>query len=1169
MWNTQQPPSAGKSLAVPEQSAYDIPAGSVAPSLLGASIVENLYLKGFCTIELGIEYGLHEAAVRNVDSIWSSGRFQTPPPLVVDGLLGESGSSLIAHLGGADDSADGEAIAHLDGMISDMGAVMAPLLPQLDFEIEDRTAGLLHQTGSEAPGSDDDLTDLEAQKWLTQFWWHRIMVCIFLGPDEGMLELVPYADEEANGYAIPTKPGMMVILRPDVLGHFHTSKGRSIALTAFFMQPVSHTKPSTIPTSHAILDWVTQRLRAKKAEETWDTSVPRELQHMGNHLFHRGPRIAVKSSPGRFPTSWDPGAFQSSMMFGLDAAELLPTVRWDHEVGKGSFDPNPESWKWHMSNIRHGAFCEGLELFDNKIFNLSVNESRGMDPQQRLLLEVAYEGLWNGGMRKKDFFNSNGACYIGVTSAEWGWAEKSQEVAQNMGSGSVVCIYSNRINYVLGLKGPSVSVDQEGASAITCVHLARLAIEDHYPNGEKKGGHISTTGIGLGSYLLLSNRSLSLQTAAGYLSTIGRCLSFDATGAGIARGEGVAGCIIKPYTKMMDGEQVVLDSNNPPVGVLCSTSTNCSAVDASIRAPHGPALQEIMCSALDEAQVSPLDVDNVEVHGEGRLLPDVIDVSTALFALRQDQGRDLQQMPELAIGSVKSGYGHAKEAAGAVALIKALYNSQLGVAAPNVHLRIMNPHIDNRGLEDLAIINSEPLANVGAGCSFTAVISHGHGGSNSQALVWNTTSGFQKVERSETPLQREVVFWPGGGGELEDEATDCQAYHIVGSWTKWEDPEEMEPEGEGTFGFTITLGENNFEQFQILLDGDSQRVLHPGQTWGPKSSLVYGPSDAPAAGASAWAIDGRRQLASGGRGGGAPALMGEEASIEGAASGSLVDTTDTAEPGEAFRVRLRIAGKWRVVTWEKIGPINPDLAPERSDGGYYITGDFNGWTFDRMAPSYSDFGLHTADVRLFEAVGNFQIVRDCSWDQVFHPPFDQAYSPEKVVGPSSGGDGKTWCFNGNVGDVFRVQFLRTREEGRDVKKLSWQLASSESVTTRELIARGQGRLFLLGSWDDWETPKAMTWDGSAYACRVRIGQGRSESFQITVGGSGAKKVYPDRNHAGPYTSHTLVGPSETDSSLCWTIGYHSADRAEPGSAFNVRLLMRDGKFAEVKWERLR
>ena len=49
--------------------------------------------------------------------------------------------------------------------------------------------------------------------------------------------------------------------------------------------------------------------------------------------------------------------------------------RWDHAQ---HYDPNPESWKWSKCYARHVALMEGIELFDNKPFGISVFEAKGI-----------------------------------------------------------------------------------------------------------------------------------------------------------------------------------------------------------------------------------------------------------------------------------------------------------------------------------------------------------------------------------------------------------------------------------------------------------------------------------------------------------------------------------------------------------------------------------------------------------------------------------------------------------------------------------------------------------------------------------------------------------------------------------------------------------------------
>lgn len=55
----------------------------------------------------------------------------------------------------------------------------------------------------------------------------------------------------------------------------------------------------------------------------------------------------------------------------------------------------------------------------------------------------------------------------------------------------------------------------------------------------------------------------------------------------------------------------------------------------------------------------------------------------------------------------------------------------------------------------------------------------------------------------------------------------------------------MLQEADGTsFGCDVTVGANGFEDFQIWLDGDAARALHPGDYAAPGSPLsaVLGPS---------------------------------------------------------------------------------------------------------------------------------------------------------------------------------------------------------------------------------------------------------------------------------------------------------------------------------------
>merc|ERR1719277_1065707 len=103
--------------------------------------------------------------------------------------------------------------------MSDIGFQAQPYLADLGFEVQDRSAALVNWT--EASDSNalepEGLMEDECQRWLDELWYTRLMVLIFLGPGSGSLEMSPLDDEDANAFRTPTQPGMMVILRTDVL----------------------------------------------------------------------------------------------------------------------------------------------------------------------------------------------------------------------------------------------------------------------------------------------------------------------------------------------------------------------------------------------------------------------------------------------------------------------------------------------------------------------------------------------------------------------------------------------------------------------------------------------------------------------------------------------------------------------------------------------------------------------------------------------------------------------------------------------------------------------------------------------------------------------------------------------------------------------------------------
>merc|ERR1719221_656598 len=202
------------------------------------------------------------------------------------------------------------------------------------------------------------------------------------------------------------------------------------------------------------------------------------------------------------------------------------------------------------------------------------------------------------------------------------------------------------------------------------------------------------------------------------------------------------------------------------------------------------------------------------------------------------------------------------------------------------------------------------------------------------------------MPRASTPYEG-LVFWPGGGGMEAIEP--AKGYYITGTFNQWEEPQQMEKEADGVYGYTVTLGANRIEEFQIYSNGDVTQVMHPSMPKSGSGTTCYGPSD-DAEGCS-WEIDGRVLLYSTDVEGGADestalVVPGKEGTYYESAAGV----------GDQYRVNLNIAGKWRAVTWEWIG--GPDNSSKETtavalfnpalEGKYYVSGSFNMWLPEEM-----------------------------------------------------------------------------------------------------------------------------------------------------------------------------------------------------------------------------
>lgn len=421
--------------------------------------------------------------------------------------------------------------------------------------------------------------------------------------------------------------------------------------------------------------------------------------------------IAVIGIGCRFPKGCDnPELFWKALVEGRDLVSEVPQNRWDarHLYEKDSAESEKLVTKY-------GGFIENIEMFDAAHFGISPKEAKSMDVQQRIALEVAWEALESACELGPSLAGSNTGVFMGAGGSDYTrrYFKNIEDIDFYCATGSYSSIVSNRISYVLGLRGPSLSIDTACSSSLVSIHLAAKSLNAYECDMAIAGGVNA----------IVSPEITIALSKAKMMALDGKCKAFDERANGYVRSEGCGVVILKRL------KDAIKDCNNI-ICVIRGSSVNHVGRSNGLSAPSGTAQREVIEQALHFANVKPSEIDYVETHGTGTLVGDPIEIE-ALGSIMKE-GRD--KTNPLIIGTVKTNMGHTELAAGVAGLIKVALSLKNEIIPKHLHFNKLNSRIS---LDDIPAVL--PLENKdwkgGNKKRLAGISSFGFGGVNAHIVV--------------------------------------------------------------------------------------------------------------------------------------------------------------------------------------------------------------------------------------------------------------------------------------------------------------------------------------------------------------------------------------------------------------------------------------------------
>ncbi|MCA9715758.1 MAG: acyltransferase domain-containing protein, partial [Myxococcales bacterium] len=492
---------------------------------------------------------------------------------------------------------------------------------------------------------------------------------------------------------------------------------------------------------------------------------------------HRPP-LAVVGVSALFPGSSDATGFWRDILAGADLLGDIPPSHW---LVEDYFDPDPKARD--KTYARRGGFLDPVD-FDPVQWGVPPTILKATDSSQLLGLIVAERVLRDATREQFTTVDrSRMSVILGVTSAQellaamvsrlqrpvWVKALREQglpedevqaacdriaahyvEWEESSFPGLLGNVVAGRIANRLNLGGTNCVTDAACASTFSALSMAAQELYLGDSDLVITGGVDTLNEIFM--FMCFS------KTPA--LSMSGDCRPFSDKADGTMLGEGLGMVALRRLEDAeRDGDRVY--------AVVRGIGSSSDGRSKSVYAPLPAGQAKALGRAYERAGFGPETVELLEAHGTGTKAGDLAEFTGLNMVFKTDDAGARQWC---ALGSVKSQIGHAKAAAGAAGLFKAVMALHHKVLPPTAKVDKPNPKL---GLEESAFYlntRARPWIRPDAHPRRAGVSAFGFGGSNFHVALEEYTGAAPRPERLRTARSELITISAASASSLVAEA---------------------------------------------------------------------------------------------------------------------------------------------------------------------------------------------------------------------------------------------------------------------------------------------------------------------------------------------------------------------------------------------------------------